>query len=112
VEQLLEVDELGHLALHQPGDGHTRPLADDLGDVLRVDLFLQHPPRALQLVEVRRRLVDATLDLGDPSVADLGCEVEVGLPLELEPELLELLLQRADRADGALLRLPVLAHLR
>ena len=36
MKHLLEAHELGHLALHQPADGHARPLADDLGDFLQL----------------------------------------------------------------------------
>ena len=56
------------------------------------------------------RLVDAALELGDPAVADLGGDVEVGLALELRAELLELLFQVADRGDRLLLALPVPLH--
>ena len=90
---------------------HTGPLADDLGDVFRVDLFLQHAVAQLQLVEVLGGLVDAALELGDAAEADLGRDVEIGLALELGAQLLELLLQRADGVDRLLLVLPVRLHL-
>ena len=111
VEVLLEVDQLGRLGLHQPAHRHAGPLGDDLGDVLGVDLLLEHALVVLQLVEVRRRLLDAPLELGDAAVADLGGDVEVGLPLQLRAQLLELLLQRADGVDGLALGLPVPLHL-
>ena len=66
---------------------------------------------ALELVEVGGGVVDAPFELGDPAVADLGGDVEVGLALELRAELLELLLQVADGVDRLLLGLPVLLHL-
>ena len=43
VQPLLHVNQLLDLALHQPADRNVRPLADDLGDVLLVDLLLEHP---------------------------------------------------------------------
>ncbi len=67
---------------------------------------------ALQLVEVSRGLVDAPLELGDPAVADLGGDVEIGLALELRAQVLELLLEVADGVDRLLLGLPVLLHRR
>ena len=42
VEHVLHADQLVHLALHEAGDGHAGPLGHDLGDVLLVDLLLQH----------------------------------------------------------------------
>ena len=111
MQQLLELDELAHLAFHQPADGDARPLADDLGDVFGVDLFLQHPVAGLQLVEMLRGLGDAPLELGHAPVANLGGDSEIGLALELMTELAELLLQRTDGIDRLLLALPVLLHL-
>ena len=101
------MDELAHLALHQAGHRHARPLRDDLGDVLRVDLFFEHRLLGLQLVEVLGRLVDPPLELGDTAVADLGSELEIGLALDLGAELLELFFEVADRVDRLLLTLPV-----
>ena len=72
VEPLLHVNQLLDLALHQTADRNVRPLADDLGDVLLVDLFLQHPLTFLQLGEPRLRLADSLLELRDPSVLELG----------------------------------------
>ena len=53
VQPLLHVNELLDLALHQPADRDVRPLADDLGDVLLVDLLLEHPLALLQLGQPR-----------------------------------------------------------
>ena len=111
MEVVLEVDQLGGLGLHQSTDRHAGPLRHDLGDVLGVDLLLQHPGVGLQLVEVRRGIGDALLELGDPAVADLGGDVEVGLALELRPQPLQLLLEGPDRVDGLTLGLPVPLHL-
>ncbi len=111
VQQVLEVDELVHLALHQLAHGHARPLGHHLGDVLGVDLLLQHAPAGLELVQVGRGVGDAALQLGDAPVADLGRLLQVGLPLELGAQAFQLLLERADGADGLSLGLPVLLHL-
>ena len=52
------------------------------------------------------------LELGDLAVADLGRLLEVGLALELDALVLELLLERLDGDDGVLLGLPVRLHAR
>ena len=106
-----EVDELEHLALHQAADWDAGPLADDLGDVFRVDLFLQHAIAKLQLVEVSRCRVDAALEFGNATEANFGGNVQVGLALELRAQLLKLFLQAADGVDGLLLCFPVHLHL-
>ena len=87
-------------------------LRHDLGDVLGVDLLLEHAVVALQLVEVGGGLGDALLELGDAAVADLGGDVEVGLALELRAQRLELLLERADGVDRLALVVPVRLHRR
>ena len=110
VQLLFQVDQLGHLTFHETAERHARPLADDLGDVLRIDLLLQHAVADLQLVEVRGGCVEAALELGDAAEADLGRDVEISFALELGAQLLELFLQRADRVDGLLLVLPVRLH--
>ena len=107
LEVLLEVEELLHLALHEAAHRHAGPLGHDLGDVLLVDLLLQHAQPALELVEALAGLVDPALELGDEAVADLGGPLEVGLALHVGPSPLQLLLQGADGADGVLLGLPV-----
>ncbi len=112
VQHLFEAQQLVHLAFHEPAHGHARPLAHDLGDVFLVDLFLQHLLIRLELVEMLRGLFDLALELGDQAVADLGGPLEVGLTLEFTSMVVELLLERADRADGFLLGLPVGHHRR
>ena len=47
------LQQLLDLAFHQPADRDVRPAADDLGDVLLVDLLLQHALVLLQLGEPR-----------------------------------------------------------
>ena len=111
MEVLLEVDELRRLGLHQPVERDTGGLGDDLGDVLGVDLLLEHALVGLEFVEVGGRLVDASLEFGDTAVPHLGGDGEVGLALDLRAQALQLLLQGADRVDRLLLLLPVLTHL-
>ena len=111
MQQLLQVDELLHLALHEPADRDACPLRDHLGDVLGVDLLLQHPPAGLQLVQVGGGVRDAPFQLRDAPVTDLGRLLQVGLALELGAEGLQLLLQGADDADGLALGFPVGLHL-
>src|SRR6266540_51816 len=95
---------------NDPRHGHARPLAHDLGDVLLVDLLLQHLLARLELGQPGRRLLDLALQLGDEAVADLGGAVQVGLALELEPVVLELLLELTDLGDGFFLGLPMCLH--
>ena len=108
VEQLFEVDELRRLRLHQAVERDAGGLGDDLGDVLGVDLLLEHRTCLLESSRCGGRLLDATLQFGDAAVADLGGDGQVGLALDLRAQPLELLLQRADRVDRLLLLLPVL----
>jgi hypothetical protein len=100
---LLEPEQLRDLALEHAGHGHAGPAAHDLGDVLLVDLLLQHALLGLQLVERLAGLGDPALELGDLAVADLGRPLEVDLALDLAPLGLELLLEGADGGDGLLL---------
>ena len=54
LEALLHRDQLLDLALHHARDGHAGPLADDLGDVFLVHLFLEHLLVLLELGEAAR----------------------------------------------------------
>src|ERR687898_85589 len=83
VEDLLHADELGHLALHEAADRHAGPPGHHLGDVLLVDLLLQHGLAGLQLVELPGGLLDLPLEVGDHAVADLGGPAQVALALEV-----------------------------
>ena len=112
VQDLLEPQQLVHLAFHEAADRHARPLAHDLGDVFLVDLLLQHLLHGLQLGEMLGGLFDLALELGDNAVADLGGALEVALALEFASPLIELFLEAADRGDGFLLGLPVGDHRR
>ena len=113
VQLLLEVDELLHLALHQPRDGDPRPGADDLGDVLLGDLLVQHLPVALELLERRVVPLELPLELDERAEPQLRRTLEVALALgavERGAGLLDRLLAVADRLDQLLLVLPVRDH--
>ena len=72
VEPLLHVDQLLGLALEQPLDGDAGPAGDDLGDVVLVDLLLDH-----RLDSLRLALGQLGLELRQLAVADLGDPLEV-----------------------------------
>ena len=93
VEQLLEMHQLRGLRLHQPVERDAGGLGDDLGDVLGVDLLLEHRLARLQHGEVAGGLFDAALQFGNASVPDLGGRREVGFALDLGPQVFELLLE-------------------
>ena len=87
-----------------------RPAADDVGDVLLVDLLLQHALALLQLAQPRFLVLDLLLERRQPAVLQLGrLGVVAGAlrALDLEAHLLELLLQLAPGEDRLLLLLPV-----
>ena len=113
VQLLLEPEELLHLALHELGHGNARPARDDLGDVLLVHLFLDHPPPAAGL-GLGLQLLELSLELGERAVLQLGHAVEVvgaHRLVDLELDLLDALAELARALDGRLLALPLLAHL-
>ncbi len=114
-QALLHLDELLDLGLEQPGDGDARPLGDDLGDVLLVDLLLQHAAVLLHLGEPRVLGLEALVELHQGAVAQLGGLLEIAAPLGVGhggAGGLELLLDLADRQDGGLLRLPLRLEMR
>ncbi len=113
MDPVLHVDELLHLALQEAGDGDAGPFRNDLGDVLLVDLLLQHLAVALELGQARVLLVQLPLDLDHPSVAKLRRPLELSVAFGafgLHPGPLELGLERADAVDGLLLLAPVRLH--
>ena len=113
VEHVLHADELRHLAFHEPAHGDAGPLGDDLGDVLLVDLLLEHLVLGLEVVEARGLHLDLGVELAHRAVAQLRGLLEVALALGLlrvHARLLEPLLQLADLGDGVLLVLPVRDH--
>ena len=111
VQPLLHLEELLDLAFHQPADRDVRPAADDLGDVLLVDLFLEHPAGLLQLGQARflvagscvRAPAAGRTAAPTPSRSRRRCCARS----ISSRSLLELLLELARRLDGLLLLLPV-----
>ena len=76
MQALLHVHELLDLALEQAVGRDPRPLRDDSGDVVLVDLLLHHR-RCLGL----GALGQLALELGQEPVADLRDPREVAAPL-------------------------------
>ena len=107
---LFHVDELLDFSLHQTADGDVRPLADDFGDVLLVDLLLEH---RLPLLGRRRDALlfgaHHPLELGQTAVLQLGRLAIVASALrafDLQAQLLQLFLELALALDGFLFLLP------
>ena len=99
------MDQLLGLALEQLVDRDARPARDHGGDVVLVDLLLDH--RALDDRAVAP--VQLGLELGQLAVADLRGAVEVALPLralELHAELVDLPLDLGDSLKRLLLGRP------
>ena len=112
VQLLLEPEELLHLPFHQLRDRDARPPRDDLGDVLLVDLFLDHPPPARGR-RARFLFPQLLLERGEGAVLQLGHAVQVvgaRRLLDLDLHLLDALAELARPLDGRLLLLPLLAH--
>src|SRR5262249_61282385 len=78
VEALLHVDELLDLALEQLVDRDLRPGGDDGGDVVLVDLLLDHGRGSLDRVAALRELL---LDLRDHPFAELRYPSQSSLSL-------------------------------
>ena len=96
METLVHVNQLLDLAFYQPADRDMGPLADDVRDVLLVDLFLQHPLVLLQLGQTRFLLADLLLELRHAAVLKLGGGRVVARalgPFHLLPHRFQLLLQ-------------------
>ena len=83
VQHVFHAHELAHLALHEPAHGDAGPLGDDLGDVLLVDLLLQHLLLGLELVQALRLLRDLGVEVAHGAVAELRGRLEVALALGL-----------------------------
>ena len=43
MQEFFEVHQLVHLALHEASDWDAGPLRDNLGDVVGINFFFQHP---------------------------------------------------------------------
>src|SRR5712691_7412713 len=110
---LLELEQPRLLRLEHLGDRNARPLGHDIGDVLRVHLFLQVLPLLLDLCQPLLELLDLLFDGGKPPIADLRRFLEIAAArrqLGLRTQLLELGLLRLDLLDRVLLRLPLCLH--
>ena len=110
MQPFFHVNQLLDFAFHQPAHRNVRPLRDDLGDVLLVDLFLQQARALRRLRAARLGLMDALLEIGDAAVLQLRRLRVVARALrhaELVARGLELLLQLAGPLDGVLFRLPL-----
>ena len=105
VEAILHLDQLVLLALEQARDRDAGPRADDAGDVVRVDLFLeQSRGRAVLLGQRRLLLAQEVLELDLLAVLQLGGPAVIGGPLgllDLVLKALELGLGLAQAGDGA-----------
>ena len=106
-QTLFHRDQLLHFAFQHLRDRNAGPLADDLGDVFLVHLFLQHA----RLLAVHRcaELLDLSFELRQLAILDLRGAVVVALArgfLLFQLELLDALLQLANLGDGFLLLLP------
>ncbi len=69
VQLVLEMHQLVHLALEQPGDRHAGPLGYNGGDLFLADLLVQHRPVLLQFGEPSLLLFELALQLGNRAVA-------------------------------------------
>ena len=113
-ELVLHVQQLLALALDELRDGNARPLGDDLGDLLAVDLFL-HKRGALGLTTAERLLgrLQALLEIAQVAVLDARRALEVAAALrllELDVLLLDLGLHALDGVELLLLNLPSRGH--
>ena len=104
VQPLLHVDQLLRLALEQPRDGDAGPARDDRGDVVLVDLLLDHRARP-----AARARASSRSSCGQLAVADLGDALEVALALGalgLHAQLVDPLRDLADALECLLLLRP------
>ena len=77
VDLIFELQQLFALGREHARDRNAGPLADDLGDLLGIDLLLEQPAGLLGLAVALR------LGLGDPFLESLSLGVERGQRLEL-----------------------------
>src|SRR5664279_4577687 len=100
-------DQLLYFAFQHLRHRNAGPLADDLGDVFLVHLFLQHA----RLLAVHRgaELLDLRFELRQLAILDLRGAIVVALAgglLLLQLQALDALFRRAHLGDGFLLLLP------
>ncbi len=104
----LHAQELLRLALQQASGRDAGPRADDVGDVVRADLLLDHGVDGGLLLGLVR-LGQLALQSGDLAVEQLGRGVEVSVALGtlgLAAQFVEAFLQLADAVQALLLLLP------
>ena len=80
-QPLLHLDELLDLGLEEARHRDARPLGDGLGDVLFVDLLLQHALALLELGELRVLRLELAVELDQRAVLELGGLLEVAAAL-------------------------------
>jgi hypothetical protein len=114
VQPLLHLEQLLDLALDEPADRDAGPPADDVGDVVGVDLLLQHLAGGLERRERRLAIFQVGLELDELAVLELGRAVVVegalGL-LDLVAGPLDAVLELGDGLDRVALLLPPGAEL-
>ena len=110
VEVVLEMDQPGHLALHEARYGDPGPAAHHRRHVLFGDLLAEHGHVALQSGEGLLAGCQLPAQAGEFPVLQLGGALQVsgpGGPVGLHAGILDLLLDRPDRLDLVLLVLPM-----
>ena len=109
VEDVLQVQQLLPLALHQTGHGDAGPPLDDAGDLLLGDLIPQQRAGLALVGDLLLRL-QRFLQLWNPAVLQLGGLLQVVLPLgllQVGVSLFQILTQLLHLADGILLVVPL-----
>ena len=114
VQAVFHLEQLLDFAFHQPAHRNARPLADDFGDILFVDLFLEHALDRLQALQARLLVLDLRLEFRDAAVLQFRRHRVVAGSLGLfhfDPHALELLLELPAGLDRFFLLLPMRAEL-
>ena len=110
VQLVLQVDQLGHLALHHLLHGNARPRGNDLGDLVVRHLLLEDGAVLLLHVQLFLGRMQLLLQRGNARVADLGGLHQVALAggaLLFKLRALEVALEVLHVLDGVLLVLPL-----
>ena len=103
-EDVLHVEQLFALAFHHAVDRNTGPAADNTGDIVFGDLFLEQ-----RIVGVARRFRELLLQFGDPPVLQFARLLQVTAALrlfEFDPRLVEIFLDPRFGVDLVALVLP------
>src|SRR6266516_1114523 len=112
-EQFFHPDEFLDFAFKHLGNRNAGPLRDDFGNVLLIDLLLEHALVLLQLLETRIRILELPIELLKASVTDFGHTRVVALTfglLLLDVRLLDLFFDRTNRLNQFFLALPAQLH--